>query len=71
MLFLRIYLIGSIIGMILSLFNYLLYLKDNNINHPHYLMYLVELFANMTVIGLFSWIGAITAIVSIILRLKN
>lgn len=57
--------------MILSLFNYLLYLKDNNINHPHYLMYVVELFANMTVIGLFSWIGAITAIVSIILRLKN
>ena len=71
MLFLRIYLIGSISGMILSFFNYLLFLKQNNPKYLHYMFYIIEFFANIFIIGLLSWVGVICALGSIILRLKE
>lgn len=65
----RIYLIGCLIGVILSVINYLLFLSENDIkdNLNKYL----GLFYNILFIGLCSWFGIFCCLVSIYLRIKK
>lgn len=65
----RIYLIGCLIGAILSFINYMLFLSKNDIkdNLNKYL----GLFINVLFIGLCSWYGVLICLGSIYLRLKN
>ena len=64
----RIYLIGCLIGVILSFINYILFLSENEIkNNLNYL----GLFINVLFIGLCSWYGVICCVGSIYLRLKK
>lgn len=65
----RIYLIGCLIGAILSFINYMLFLSENEIkdNLSKYL----GLFINVLFIGLCSWYGVICCVGSIYSRLKK
>lgn len=65
----RIYLIGCLIGAILSFINYMLFLSENEIkdNLNKYL----GLFINVLFISLCSWYGVICCVGSIYSRLKK
>lgn len=65
----RIYLIGCLIGAILSFINYMLFLSENDIkdNLNKYL----GLFINLLFIGLCSWFGVLICLGSIYSRLKK
>lgn len=60
-----IYICGVILSCIFVVVNYLGYLHDNNIKHPHWLFYVNEIFWQLIIIGTISWVGFIMAIVSI------
>lgn len=60
-----IYLIGVVLSSIFALVNYLMYLDDNKIKHPHWLFYVNEVFWTILIIGGLSWIGLLFSIISI------
>jgi hypothetical protein len=68
---LTIYISGVILSFIFAAINYLGYLSNTIIKHPHWLFYVNEIFWNLLIIGGLSWIGVIIAIASIINRCNN
>lgn len=66
-----IYIIGVVVSCILTMINYLGYLSDNNIKHPHWLFYVNEIFWQLLLIGGLSWIGFLICIISITNRIGN
>lgn len=67
----EIYIYGVIVSCICVLVNYMGYLQDNNINHPHWLFYVTEIFWQLILIGPLSWVGIIFSVVSSINRYNN
>lgn len=67
----EIYIYGVMISCIFVLINYMGYLRDKNIKHPHWLFCANEIFWQLIIIGALSWIGFIMAIVSITNRKTN
>lgn len=67
----EIYIYGVILSCICVLINYMGYLQDSNTKYPNWLFYTNEIFWQLILIGPLSWIGAILAGISIILRVKN
>lgn len=65
---LRIYLIGVILSIIFTMFNYIQYLQYNNIKHPHWLFYVNEIFWQILIVGGLSYIGFTLSIISILNR---
>jgi hypothetical protein len=41
------------------------YLQDNNIKHPHWLYYVNEIFWQLLIVGILSWIGLLICVISI------
>ena len=68
---LTIYLIGVVLSCIFAMINYLGYLSDNNIKHPHWLFYANEIFWNLLIIGGLSWLGFLICAISIGNRFEN
>lgn len=68
---LTIYIIGVVLSCIFAMINYLGYLLDNNIKHPHWLFYANEIFWNLLIIGGLSWIGFLICVISIRNRFTN
>ena len=65
------YIIGVVLSCIFAMINYLGYLSDNNIKHPHWLFYANEIFWNLLIIGGLSWIGFLVCVISIGNRSEN
>lgn len=68
---LTVYLIGVVLSCIFAMINYLGYLSENNIKHPHWLFYANEIFWNLLIIGGLSWIGFLVCVISIVNRFGN
>ena len=66
-----IYIYGVMLSCIFVIVNYMGYLKDNNIKHPHWLFYANEIFWQFIIFGTLSWVGVIMAIVSITNRCND
>jgi hypothetical protein len=47
------------------------YLQDNNIKHPHWLYYVNEIFWQLLIVGILSWIGLLICVISIGNRFGN
>lgn len=67
----KFYIIGVVLSCIFTMINYLGYLLDNNIKHPHWLFYANEIFWNLLIIGGLSWIGFLVCVISIGNRFTN
>lgn len=65
------YVIGVVLSCIFAMINYLGYLSENNIKHPHWLFYANEIFWNLLIIGGLSWIGFLVCVISIGNRFGN
>jgi hypothetical protein len=65
------YVIGVVLSCIFAMINYLGYLLDNNIKHPHWLFYANEIFWNLLIIGGLSWLGFLVCVISIGNRFAN
>lgn len=65
------YVIGVLISCVFVCINYTGYLYDNNIKHPHWLYYVNEIFWQLLIVGILSWIGLLICVISIGNRFKN
>ena len=65
------YIIGVILSCIFAMINYLYYLSDNNIIHPHWLFYVNEIFWHLLIIGGMSWVGFLVCVISIGNKFSN
>lgn len=65
----RTYLIGCLIGAILSFINYMLFLSENKIEDN--VVKYVGLITNIIFVGLCSWFGVVVSVGSIYLRLNK
>lgn len=67
----EIYIYGVILSCLFVIINYIGYLQAGNSKYSNWLFYVNEIFWQLILIGLLSWIGVILAGISIILRVKN
>lgn len=65
------YICGVMLSCIFVIINYMGYLQDNNIKHPHWLYYVNEIFWQLLMVGILSWIGLLICIISIGNRFGN
>ena len=65
------YTFGVMLSCIFVIVNYMGYLRDNTIKHPHWLYYLNEIFWQLLIVGILSWLGLLICVISIGNRFGN